>query len=228
MALGNYDEFTTELKDSELILSFEDSPVNTSQSRFSDEGLDELDQFYKGDSLLKPFDVLIKDISTTIFKASINEIIFPDSLKIKSEDLNYLSKIYGDMPLEEATILIRKDYLDAYQKVNILGFSFSVNTIPFALLFFLSIFLGSILISLKNSFTNENIFEVNKNQTNEEILEPYLRNKILRFIIWIIFPLVTIIFSIQMSFFSAIQYIFIIIWMLVNLTLGIWSYKLSK
>lgn len=102
-------------------------------------------------------------------------------------ELNKLVVHYGDLPMGKAMDMIGNDYMEAYENVDVFGFSFSTTSLPLALLcffFFLSIGLY-LMIRQGEKLRLKVISETNV----EDITDFFVKRPMVRMVLWLILPL---------------------------------------
>jgi hypothetical protein len=96
---------------------------------------------------------------------------------------------YGLLPITDAQHIARETLGRAYERISVLGFSFSPTRVPFAMLFFELLILGTTLSTIRSTPLNSTNLS---STTFESPFVLLVQNDIARFIGWIVLPLLAL------------------------------------
>lgn len=105
----------------------------------------------------------------------------------KKVELQKLIKHYGDLPMDKVVDMIGNDYMEAYERIDIFGFSFSSTSLPLALLAFF-LFLSTGLYLMVREAKRKSL-KVLSEFNNEEITDYFVKNVWIRTVLWLILPI---------------------------------------
>lgn len=116
-----------------------------------------------------------------------------DSIYKRLDTKTELQKIvrhYGDLPIDKAVDMIGDDYMDAFENVDIFGFSFSTTSLPLALLLFFSFLSGGLFLMVKEAEKLK--LKVITEFNNEDITDYFIKRPFIRTTIWLFLPLLSL------------------------------------
>lgn len=137
-----------------------------------------------------------------------------------------LNNQYGHLRLEEARSIASDELTKAYQSINVLGFSFSTQRFPFALLFLYGICLIGSLATLK--IAKRSSIHILSEVTDENAIDLLINHLLSRLILWVVLPVVSIIISFPITPLPIAQTIMLLIGVVVLFALGVISFLMSR
>lgn len=175
-------------------------------------------------------DAMILATIDSITISTVNSIVpssisLPDSAQIST--LREMSKYYQNLNTSTIQSLLTQDYAAAYQSIELLGFSFSRSFFPYFLIFFQSCISICLLFWVRQLRNNKvELFTIDH---SEDIIEPLVNHNVIRFIILVILPPVSVFFSLPpYGSFDALKITTITILCCLLVTINTYCYFKSK
>ncbi|TND05862.1 MAG: hypothetical protein FD123_3553 [Bacteroidetes bacterium] len=135
--------------------------------------------------------------------------IDPDYKNIEgSHQLKKLLGSYGNLPMDNALDLVGNDYMEAYESIDIFGFTFSTTSLPIALLLF-QIFISTGLFLMVRDAEKRKL-KVLSEYDNEEITDYFIKRKWFRILLWLLVPLLSVYAALPEQDFEPMKLYFII------------------
>jgi hypothetical protein len=137
------------------------------------------------------------------------------------EQKNIIKQTYGLLPLEVAKEIAFNGLVEAYKKINILGFSSSARKFPLAVLFFSFIFMLGTFLTIKEA--QKKSLKIISSIHDEKAIDIIIDNKFLRIILWCVLPILSLIMSLPITQLATTEMLIIYLGCIVLLFLGITS-----
>lgn len=141
-------------------------------------------------------------------------------------EIQKLVKNYGEIPMDKALELVGEDYMEAYERMDVFGLSISTTSLPLVSLAFFIFMLAGIYTMLREA--GKANYRIISETENEDITDFFIKRKFMRFLIWVILPLLSLGASMPHMQPEPMKLYAILGGTLVMLSLGLLSYSLSK
>ena len=180
----------------------------------------------------KIFDISVKtgdvDVPSLLSLSDKNRTSNALLLKLSNnkEEKKVIQQTYGILPLKEAQEIASNGLIEAYKKINILGFSISARKFPFAVLFFSLVFMLGTFLTIKEA--KQRSLRIISTVTDERAIDILIDNKNYRAILWCVFPVLSVIMSLPIIELSSIEMSIISILCFLLFFLGIKSTSDSR
>lgn len=117
--------------------------------------------------------------------------IDPDYRNLRdSKQFKKLETNYGDIPMDKVVDMIGEDYMEAYESIDVFGFSFSTTSLPMASLAFSLFLVSGIFLMVRDAEKRK--FKVLTGIDNEDITDFFVKRPFIRFVIWLVLPLASL------------------------------------
>jgi hypothetical protein len=141
-------------------------------------------------------------------------------------EIQKLVNNYGEIPMDKALELVGEDYMEAYERMDVFGLSISTTSLPLVSLAFLIFMLAGIYTMLREA--RKANFRIISETENEDITDFFIKRKYMRFLIWVVIPLLSLGASMPHLQPEPAKLYTILAGTVVMLSLGLLSFSLSK
>lgn len=141
-------------------------------------------------------------------------------------EIQKLVKNYGEIPMDKALELVGEDYMEAYERMDVFGLSISTTSLPLVSLAFFIFMLAGIYAMLLEA--RKGNYRIISETENEDITDFFIKRRYMRFLIWVVLPLLSLGASMPHLLPEPVKLYVILAGTLVMLILGLLSFSLSK
>lgn len=128
--------------------------------------------------------------------------------------------------MDKALELVGEDYMEAYERMDVFGLSISTTSLPLVSLAFFIFMLAGIYAMLREA--RKGNYRIISETDNEDITDFFIKRKYMRFLIWVVLPLLSLGASMPHLQPEPSKLFAILAGTLVMLSLGLFSFSLSK
>jgi hypothetical protein len=148
-----------------------------------------------------------------------DEINILQELYSQKSRKKFLDGAYGLLPIKEAKEVLSGNIVQAYQRVELLGFSISTRKLPIAVVSLFIMFLGGSFLTVR--YARANSLKIISQVNDENPIDILIDNFLSRIVIFCIFPILSIMLALPTYPVSLSEAIFIGSGVLLILILGI-------
>lgn len=176
-------------------------------------------------------DVPINGVKKIITVSSYGELLniqndYTYELSNNTRLYNRLNKTYGKLYIDDCIKLLSEENSKSFKSISILGFQFSRQRLLFVFLFFFFFASGGIYFSVLRA--KKLGLKVISNSNEEDVLFMLIENKLARFFIWCLVPLLVLLMNFEFNISSLTAIILTILFFIIILFLNIKSFFLSN